>query len=111
MAEYIIETKDNRWEVICGLEIHCQIISKSKMFSGASTVFGADANEHVSFVDAGMPGMLPVLNERCVHQAVKTGLGLNAKINKYSQFSRKNYFLCRSAAGISDYAVSVSDCR
>ena len=64
MAEYIIETKDNRWEVICGLEIHCQIISKSKMFSGASTVFGADANEHVSFVDAGMPGMLPVLNER-----------------------------------------------
>lgn len=53
MAEYIIETKDNRWEVICGLEIHCQIISKSKMFSGASTVFGADANEHVSFVDAG----------------------------------------------------------
>lgn len=55
MAEYIIETKDNRWEVICGLEIHCQIISKSKMFSGASTVFGADANEHVSFVDAGMP--------------------------------------------------------
>ena len=92
MAEYIIETKDNRWEVICGLEIHCQIISKSKMFSGASTVFGADANEHVSFVDAGMPGMLPVLNERCVHQAVKTGLGLNAKINKYSQFSRKNYF-------------------
>ena len=92
MAEYIIETKDNKWEVICGLEIHCQIISKSKMFSGASTVFGADANEHVSFVDAGMPGMLPVLNERCVHQAVKTGLGLNAKINKYSQFSRKNYF-------------------
>ena len=90
MAEYIIETKDNRWEVICGLEIHCQIISKSKMFSGASTVFGADANEHVSFVDAGMPGMLPVLNERCVHQAVKTGLGLNARINKYSQFSRKN---------------------
>lgn len=62
------------------------------MFSGASTVFGADANEHVSFVDAGMPAMLPVLNERCVHQAVKTGLGLNAKINKYSQFSRKNYF-------------------
>ena len=92
MAGYIIETKENKWEVICGLEIHCQIISKSKMFSGASTVFGADANEHVSFVDAGMPGMLPVLNERCVHQAVKTGLGLNAKINKYSQFSRKNYF-------------------
>lgn len=92
MPDMIIETKDNKWEVICGLEIHCQIISNSKMFSGASTIFGADANEHVSFVDAGMPGMLPTLNKQCVHQAVKTGLGLNAKINKYSEFSRKNYF-------------------
>ena len=82
MTGYIIETKENKWEVICGLEIHCQIISKSKMFSGASTVFGAGANEHVSFVDAGMPGMLPTLNKMIVHQAVKTGLGLNAKINK-----------------------------
>ncbi len=92
MAEYVIETAKGKWEVVCGLEIHCQIISKSKMYSGASTEFGADANEHVSFVDAGMPGMLPTLNMECVHQAVKTGLGLNAKINKYSEFARKNYF-------------------
>ncbi len=92
MAEYIIETAKGKWEVIVGLEIHCQIISKSKIFSGASTEFGDDPNTNVSFVDAGFPGMLPVLNEECVHQAVKTGLGLNAKINKYSEFSRKNYF-------------------
>lgn len=92
MSEYVIETANGKWEIVCGLEIHCQIISKSKMFSGASTGFGADVNEHVSFVDAGMPGMLPTPNFECVHQAVKTGLGLNAKINLYSQFSRKNYF-------------------
>lgn len=92
MSDFIIETAKGKWEVICGLEIHCQIISKSKMYSGASTVFGADPNEHVSFIDAGMPGMLPTLNKECVHQAVKTGLGLNAKINKYSAFARKNYF-------------------
>ena len=92
MAEYIIETAKGKWEVVVGLEIHCQIISKSKIFSGASTEFGDDPNTNVSFVDAGMPGMLPVINEECVHQAVKTGLGLNAKINKYSEFSRKNYF-------------------
>ncbi len=92
MAEYIIETEKGKWEVICGLEIHCQIISKSKIFSGASTEFGDDVNENVSFIDAGMPGMLPTLNMECVHQAVKTGLGLNAVINKYSEFSRKNYF-------------------
>ena len=92
MADYILESKSGKWEVICGLEIHCQIISKSKIFSGASTNFGDDANQNVSFVDAGMPGMLPVLNKECVRQAVKTGLGLNAKINKRSVFSRKNYF-------------------
>jgi aspartyl-tRNA(Asn)/glutamyl-tRNA(Gln) amidotransferase subunit B len=92
MAEYVIETAKGKWEVVVGLEIHCQIISKSKIFSGASTEFGDEPNTNVSFVDAGMPGMLPVLNEECVHQAVKTGLGLNAKINKYSEFSRKNYF-------------------
>ncbi len=92
MTGLIIEGKTASWEVICGLEIHCQIISKSKMFSGASTHYGSDANENVAFVDAGMPGMLPTLNERCVYQAVKTGLGLNAKINKYSEFARKNYF-------------------
>lgn len=88
----IIETAKGKWEVICGLEIHCQLISKSKMFSGASTHFGSDTNENVAFIDAGMPGMLPTLNERCVYQAVKTGLGLNAEINKYSEFARKNYF-------------------
>lgn len=92
MSGMIIETAKGKWEIVCGLEIHCQIISKSKMFSGASTHYGSDANENVSFVDAGMPGMLPTLNERCVYQAVKTGLGLNAKINKYSEFARKNYF-------------------
>ena len=92
MAEYILESNGEKWEIICGLEIHCQIISKSKIFSGASTEFGVDANENVSFVDVAMPGMLPVLNMECVKQAVKTGLGLNAKINKFSQFSRKNYF-------------------
>ena len=92
MSAYVIETAKGKWEIICGLEIHCQIISKSKMYSGASTEYGADPNENVSFIDAGMPGMLPTLNKECVHQAVKTGLGLNAVINKYSAFSRKNYF-------------------
>ena len=92
MAEYIIETAKGKWEVVVGLEIHCQIISKSKIFSAASTEFGDEPNTNVSFVDAGMPGMLPTLNKECVHQAVKTGLGLNAKINRYSEFSRKNYF-------------------
>ncbi len=92
MTGMIIETAKGKWEIICGLEIHCQIISKSKIFSGASTHYGSDANENVAFIDAGMPGMLPTLNERCVYQAVKTGLGLNAQINKYSEFSRKNYF-------------------
>ena len=92
MAEFVIETPKGKWEIVCGLEIHCQIISKSKIYSGASTEFGADPNVNVSFVDAGMSGMLPVLNQECVRQAVKTGIGLNAKINKYSNFSRKNYF-------------------
>ena len=87
MSAYVIETAKGKWEIICGLEIHCQIISKSKMYSGASTEYGADPNENVSFIDAGMPGMLPTLNKECVHQAVKTGLGLNAGINKYSALS------------------------
>lgn len=99
MSEYIIETAKGKWEVIVGLEIHCQIISKSKIFSGASTEFGDDPNVNVSFIDAGMPGMLPTLNKECVHQAVKTGLGLNAKINKYSEFSRKNYFYADLPSG------------
>lgn len=99
MSEYIIETAKGKWEVIVGLEIHCQIISKSKIFSGASTEFGDDPNVNVSFIDAGMPGMLPTLNKQCVYQAVKTGLGLNAKINKYSEFSRKNYFYADLPSG------------
>ena len=80
------------WEVIIGLEVHAQVLSKSKLFSGASTEFGGEPNDHVSLVDAAMPGMLPVVNEECVAQAVRTGLGLKAKINKRSVFARKNYF-------------------
>ncbi|WPY00912.1 Aspartyl/glutamyl-tRNA(Asn/Gln) amidotransferase subunit B [Candidatus Trichorickettsia mobilis] len=80
------------WEYVIGLEVHAQISSKSKLFSGSSTSFGATPNSQVSLVDAAMPGMLPVLNEYCVHQAIKTGLALNAKINLYSVFDRKNYF-------------------
>lgn len=92
MAEYVIKTQKGEWEVVCGLEVHCQIISNSKMFSGASTAFGDTPNANVAFLDAGMPGQLPTLNIACVKQAVKTGLGLNAQINKYSEFARKNYF-------------------
>ncbi|MDB5570053.1 MAG: glutamyl-tRNA(Gln) amidotransferase, subunit, partial [Hyphomicrobiales bacterium] len=80
------------WEVVLGLEIHAQVNSRSKLFSGASTEFGAEENSHVSLVDAAMPGMLPVINEECVKQAVRTGLGLNAQINLRSVFDRKNYF-------------------
>ena len=79
----------SNWETIIGLEVHAQIISKSKLFSGASTNFGSEPNTQVSLVDAAMPGMLPVINEYCVSQAVKTGLGLKAKINKYSIFDQK----------------------
>ena len=80
------------WEVIIGLEVHAQVTSKSKLFSGSSAEFGGEPNDHVSIVDAAMPGMLPVINEYCVEQAVRTGLGLKAKINNYSIFDRKNYF-------------------
>ncbi|EAU42579.1 aspartyl/glutamyl-tRNA amidotransferase subunit B [Fulvimarina pelagi HTCC2506] len=80
------------WEIIIGMEVHAQVLSDSKLFSGASTDFGAEANSHVSLVDAAMPGMLPVINEECVRQAVRTGLGLKAQINKRSVFDRKNYF-------------------
>ncbi|MGN1063582.1 MAG: Asp-tRNA(Asn)/Glu-tRNA(Gln) amidotransferase subunit GatB [Alphaproteobacteria bacterium] len=89
---YTIHGKTGDWELVIGLEVHCQVISKSKVFSGADTTFGAEQNTHVSLVDAAFPGMLPVLNEECIRQSVKTGLGLNAKINKYSRFDRKNYF-------------------
>jgi aspartyl-tRNA(Asn)/glutamyl-tRNA(Gln) amidotransferase subunit B len=80
------------WEVIIGMEVHAQVLSKSKLFSGASTEFGKPANTNVSLVDAAMPGMLPVINEECIKQAVRTGLGLKAQINKRSLFDRKNYF-------------------
>ena len=80
------------WEIIIGLEVHAQVTSKSKLFSGSSAEFGGEPNDHVSLVDAAMPGMLPVINEYCVEQAVRTGLGLKAKINNYSVFDRKNYF-------------------
>ena len=80
------------WEVIVGMEVHAQVSSNAKLFSGASTEFGGEANSHVSLVDAAMPGMLPVINAECVRQAVRTGLGLNAKINLKSVFDRKNYF-------------------
>ena len=80
------------WEIVCGLEVHAQVTSNAKLFSGASTEFGAEPNSQVSFVDAGFPGMLPVVNQECVAQAVRTGLGLDAQINLVSRFDRKNYF-------------------
>ncbi len=89
---YRLEGKSGEWEVVCGLEIHAQVISQSKLFSGASATYGGAPNTHVSFVDAGFPGMLPVINRECVAQAVRTGLGLKAQINLYSRFDRKNYF-------------------
>ncbi len=97
------ETGD--WEIVLGLEVHAQVISQAKLFSGAPTAFGADPNTQVSLVDAAMPGMLPVINEYCVEQAVRTGLGLNAKINLRSVFDRKNYFFPDLPAGyqISQY--------
>ena len=92
MADYRLQGDTGEWEVVCGLEIHAQIISDSKLFSAAATEFGAEPNSQVSPVDAGMPGMLPRVNEFCVEQAVKTGLGLRAEINRWSAFERKNYF-------------------
>ena len=80
------------WEIVIGMEVHAQVASKAKLFSGASTEFGAEPNSNVAFVDAGMPGMLPVINDFCVEQAVRTGLGLKADINLWSAFDRKNYF-------------------
>ena len=89
---YIIKGKTGDWELVIGLEVHAQIVSNSKLFSGAPVGFGAETNDNVSFVDAGMPGMLPVINEVCIEQAVRTGLGINAQINLTSIFDRKNYF-------------------
>jgi aspartyl-tRNA(Asn)/glutamyl-tRNA(Gln) amidotransferase subunit B len=88
----LIDGATGPWEIVLGLEVHAQVASKSKLFSGAAVGFGAGPNEQVSLVDAAMPGMLPVINRRCVEQAVITGLGLKAKINEWSRFDRKNYF-------------------
>jgi aspartyl-tRNA(Asn)/glutamyl-tRNA(Gln) amidotransferase subunit B len=88
----LIEGRTGPWEIVLGLEVHAQVASNAKLFSGAAVGFGAGPNEQVSLVDAAMPGMLPVINRRCVEQAVRTGLGLNAKINLWSRFDRKNYF-------------------
>ena len=88
----IIKGFEKDWEYVIGMEVHAQVASKSKLFSGASTSFGSEPNSNVSLIDAAMPGMLPVLNKFCVEQTVRTGLGLNAKINLQSRFDRKNYF-------------------
>ena len=91
-GEYLIIRNDNKYEVIIGLEVHAQVLSESKLFSTSSTKFGSEPNTQVSLVDAAFPGMLPVINEHCIKQAIKTGIGLKAKINKRSIFDRKNYF-------------------
>jgi aspartyl-tRNA(Asn)/glutamyl-tRNA(Gln) amidotransferase subunit B len=103
--EKLIEGRTGPWEIVIGLEIHAQVASKSKLFSGAAVGFGAGPNEQVSLVDAAMPGMLPVINRYCVEQAVRAGLGLKAQINVWSRFDRKNYFYPDLPAGyqISQY--------
>ena len=108
-APYRIEGTTGAWEVVIGLEVHAQVLSNAKLFSGAATSFGAEPNSQVSLVDAAMPGMLPVINDYCVHQAVRTGLGLNAAVNLYSVFDRKNYFYPDLPAGyqISQYTQPV----
>ena len=92
MSSYRIQGATGEWEVVIGLEVHAQVVSKSKLFSGAATAFGAEPNAQVSLVDAAMPGMLPVPNRECIRQAVRTGLAIDAQINKWSRFDRKNYF-------------------
>ena len=92
MIEYRIQGNTGEWEVVIGLEVHAQVTSESKLFSGSSTGFGAEPNSHVSLVDAAMPGMLPVPNRECLRQAVRTGMAINAQINRWSRFDRKNYF-------------------
>jgi len=103
---YVIKGETCDWEVVIGLEVHCQVISNAKLFSGAATNFGAEPNTQVSLVDAAMPGMLPVINEQCVRQAIKTGLGLKAQINTKSVFARKNYFYADLPQG---YQISQAD--
>jgi aspartyl-tRNA(Asn)/glutamyl-tRNA(Gln) amidotransferase subunit B len=101
----LIKGTTGEWEIVIGMEVHAQVLSNAKLFSGAATAFGAEPNSQVSFVDAAMPGMLPVINRKCVEQAIRTGLGLKAKINRRSVFDRKNYFYPDLPAGyqISQY--------
>src|SRR3546814_14594763 len=99
MSDYRIHGATGEWEVVIGLEVHAQITSNAKLFSGASTEFGAEPNTQVSLVDAAMPGMLPVLNVECVRQAVRTGMALEAKINAFSRFDRKNYLYANLPQG------------
>ena len=103
---YTLEGRTGTWELVIGLEVHAQVISRSKLFSGASATYGGEPNTHVSLVDAAFPGMLPVINRECVAQAVRTGLGLNARVNLESRFDRKNYFYADLPAGyqISQFA-------
>src|SRR5437764_14291688 len=105
----LIEGRTGKWEVVIGLETHAQIIAKSKLFSATATEFGAEPNTQVSPIDAAFPGMLPVINRHCVEQAVRTGLGLDAQINRESVFARKNYFYPDLPAGyqISQYELPV----
>ena len=105
---YTIEGRTGTWELVMGLEIHAQVASRAKLFSGAAVGFGAGPNEQVSLVDAGFPGMLPTLNKYCVEQAVRTGLGLKAQINLKSRFDRKNYFYPDLPQG---YQISQSPVR
>jgi aspartyl-tRNA(Asn)/glutamyl-tRNA(Gln) amidotransferase subunit B len=106
---YMLEGATGTWEIVVGLEVHAQVISESKLFSGASATYGGAPNAHVSFIDAGFPGMLPVINRECVAQAVRTGLGLKAQINLFSRFDRKNYFYADLPQGyqISQFAHPV----
>ena len=108
-SEYLINRHDNQYEVVIGLEVHAQVTSQSKLFSTSATKFGAEPNTQVSLVDAAFPGMLPVINEYCVKQAIKTGIGLKAKINKRSVFDRKNYFYADLPQGyqISQYKYPI----
>jgi len=92
VSDYRIKGETGEWEVVIGLEVHAQVVSHAKLFSGAATAFGAEPNTQVSLVDAAMPGMLPVPNRECIRQAVRTGMAIEAKINKWSRFDRKNYF-------------------
>ncbi|MEA2755560.1 MAG: aspartyl-tRNA(Asn)/glutamyl-tRNA(Gln) amidotransferase subunit [Aliidongia sp.] len=109
MSDLLIEGRTGKWEIVLGLEVHAQVISHAKLFSGAAADFGAEPNAQVSPVDAGFPGMLPVINRHCVEQAVKTGLGLDAQINLVSVFDRKNYFYADLPQGyqISQFAQPI----